>query len=90
MSQGSKEKYTAAQKKKAAHIEKSYEEKGTPKKKAEAIAWATVNKQSGGGEKQGGSGQKKSATEKKQARESSAHRAAATKRGNQPADNART
>lgn len=87
MGQGSKEKYTSEQKKKAAHIEESYEKKGAPKKKAEAIAWATVNKQSGGGEKQGGSGQKKSASEKKKARESSARRAVATKRGHQPANN---
>src|SRR5690554_4900653 len=87
MARGSKEKYTAEQKKKAAHIEESYEAKGAPKKKAEAIAWATVNKQSGGGEKKDGSGQKKSAAEKKEARESSAQRAAASKRGQQPVGN---
>lgn len=87
MAQGSKEKYTEKQKQKAEHIEESYEEKGMPKKKAEAIAWATVNKQSGGGERKGGSGQKTSESEKKEARESSAKRAAATKRGAKPAGN---
>lgn len=54
MTRGSKEKYTEPQKKKAEHIEKGYEKKGVPKKRAEQIAWATVNKQSGGGEKAGG------------------------------------
>jgi hypothetical protein len=87
MTRGSKDKYTAAQKKKAAHIEQDYEEKGTPKKQAEAIAWATVNKQSGGGEKKGGSGQTTPPDKKQEARKSSARRAAATKRGEGPAGN---
>ncbi len=51
---GSKAKYTAAQKRKASRIEQSYEDNGVPKSEAEARAWATVNKQSGGGEKAGG------------------------------------
>ncbi len=53
-------KYTDKQERKADHIEKSYEKKGVPKKEAEARAWATVNKQDGGGKKPGGSGRKKS------------------------------
>lgn len=48
MARGSKDKYTDEQKRKAEHIEESYEQKGTPKDEAEARAWATVNKQSGG------------------------------------------
>jgi len=32
----------------AEHIEKGYERRGTPKKIAEARAWATVNKETGG------------------------------------------
>lgn len=57
MTQGDKSKYTQKQKRQAKHIEESYEEKGTPKKKAKRIAWATVNKIYGGGAK-GGSGSK--------------------------------
>jgi len=53
-------KYTKKQERKADHIEKSYEKKGVSKKEAESRAWATVNKQDGGGKKKGGSGHKKS------------------------------
>ena len=81
MARGSKEKYTEEQKRKAEHIEKSYEHKGAPKDKAEAKAWATVNKQSGGGEKSGGSGKKTSKREKEQAKKDSAKRAAQTRQG---------
>lgn len=49
MAQGSKRKYTAKQKRKAAHIEESYERRGISEKEAERRAWATVNKQDGGG-----------------------------------------
>lgn len=61
MSQGDKTKYTDKQKRKAEHIEESYESRGVPKEEAESRAWATVNKQDGGGKKPGGSGRKKSA-----------------------------
>ena len=57
-------KYTAKQERKADHIEKSYEKKGLSKKEAEARAWATVNKQDGGGKNPGGSGRKKSSSKK--------------------------
>ena len=57
MPQGDKDAYTAKQKRKAEHIEESYEAKGVPEKEAEARAWATVNKQDGGG-KQSGSGRR--------------------------------
>jgi len=53
-------KYTAKQERKADHIEEAYEKKGVPHKEAEKRAWATVNKQDGGGKKPGGSGRKKS------------------------------
>lgn len=53
-------KYTAKQERKADHIAKSYEEKGVSEKEAEARAWATVNKQDGGGKNPGGSGRKDS------------------------------
>ncbi|QIE87756.1 Rho termination factor N-terminal domain-containing protein [Pseudomonas nitroreducens] len=81
MPRGDKGKYTEKQKRKAEHIEESYEERGVPRAEAEARAWATVNKQSGGGERKGGSGQQKSATAKAAARKSSARRAVASKHG---------
>src|SRR5918911_526752 len=53
MPRGSKAKYTDKQKRKAEHIEESYEERGVPEEEAERRAWATVNKESGGGNKSG-------------------------------------
>ncbi len=61
MPQGDKTKYTDKQKRKAEHIEEGYEKRGVPKTEAEGRAWATINKQDGGGKKAGGSGRKKSA-----------------------------
>ncbi|MBA1271989.1 Rho termination factor N-terminal domain-containing protein [Stutzerimonas azotifigens] len=84
MPQGDKSKYTDKQKRKAEHIEESYESKGVSDKEAEARAWATVNKQSGGGERKGGSGQKKSSTAKSAERKDSAHRAADARKGDSP------
>ena len=81
MPRGSKGKYTEKQKRKAEHIEESYEAKGVSEKQAQARAWATVNKQSGGGERAGGSGRDTSESDKQAARNSSAHRAAATRQG---------
>ena len=57
MSRGDKSSYTDKQKRQAEHIEESYREKGLSEETAEARAWATVNKQDGGG-KQSGSGRK--------------------------------
>ncbi len=53
MPQGDKSSYTDKQKRQAEHIEKRYEDHGTSPKEAEARAWATVNKESGGGKKSG-------------------------------------
>jgi plasmid stabilization system protein ParE len=78
MTIGSKEKYTEKQKRKAEHIEESYEAKGISHDKAEQIAWATVNKHSGGGEKSG-SGKTTPAAKKAAARRDSAHNAAETR-----------
>ena len=58
MPRGDKSKYTDKQKRQAKHIEKSYKKKGLSDEEAEARAWATVNKISGGGKKSG-SGRKK-------------------------------
>jgi plasmid stabilization system protein ParE len=53
MPQGDKSSYTDKQKRQAEHIEAGYEKKGLSTKGAEARAWATVNKISGGGKKSG-------------------------------------
>ncbi|SHL81651.1 Rho termination factor N-terminal domain-containing protein [Phytopseudomonas punonensis] len=81
MPRGSKDKYTTAQKRKAAAIESGYEERGIPEDEARARAWATVNKQSGGGKRAGGSGSETSASQKANARKDSARQAAASRRG---------
>jgi hypothetical protein len=75
MAIGSKEKYTEAQERKAEHIEESYQAKGVSQEKSEEIAWATVNKQSGGGERSG-SGVNKPQEDKETARKDSADNAA--------------
>jgi hypothetical protein len=74
MPRGSKAKYTTKQKTKARLIEKSYERRGVAPKEAAARAWATVNKQTGGGEKSG-SGRFMPARNKAAARRDSARRA---------------
>jgi len=56
MPQGSKDSYTSKQKRQARHIEQGYEEKGVGTKEAERRAWATVNKETGGGLKKRHSG----------------------------------
>jgi hypothetical protein len=48
MPRGSKAKYSSKQKRKAEHIEQGYKKRGASEKRAERIAWATVNKQDGG------------------------------------------
>jgi len=53
MPRGDKSAYTDKQKRKAEHIAESYEDRGVSEKEAEARAWATVNKESGGGKKSG-------------------------------------
>ena len=53
MPRGDKSSYTDKQKRKAEHIEESYEERGVATEEAERRAWATVNKESGGGNKSG-------------------------------------
>ena len=53
MPKGDKSKYTDKQKRKAEHIAEGYEKRGVPESEAEGRAWATVNKESGGGNKSG-------------------------------------
>jgi hypothetical protein len=53
MPRGEKSAYTDKQKRKAQHIEEGYEQRGVGKEEAERRAWATVNRESGGGNKSG-------------------------------------
>ena len=96
MPRGDKDAYTPKQKRKARHIEDSYEARGVGEKEAAQRAWATVNKSSGGGKlkgsgrgkpenkapaKKGGKlGGKASASRSKVARSASAKKAAATRK----------
>ncbi|MFW7266451.1 plasmid stabilization protein [Gluconacetobacter sp. Hr-1-5] len=53
MPRGDKSAYTDKQKRQAEHIEQSYEQRGLGEEEAERRAWATVNKETGGGKKSG-------------------------------------
>jgi hypothetical protein len=87
MPRGDKSKYTDKQKRMEEHIEEGYEKRGVPSEEAERRAWATVNKQTGGGNKPGGSGRGErdssegSMTHEERSR--AAKKAAATRRRNQ-------
>ena len=58
MPRGDKDSYTDKQKRQAEHIEEGYVNDGVSREEAEKRAWATVNKNDGGGKKSG-SGRKK-------------------------------
>jgi plasmid stabilization system protein ParE len=99
MPQGDKSAYTDKQKRKAEHIEEGYEDRGVSDKEAERRAWATVNKESGGGKKSGsgrGQGENHASSEKggrkggaaaasrtKEERSASAKKGAATRKRNE-------
>ncbi|PYR93960.1 MAG: plasmid stabilization protein [Acidobacteria bacterium] len=53
MPRGDKSSYTDKQKRQAEHIEEGYEDRGVTEGEAERRAWATVNKETGGGKKSG-------------------------------------
>jgi len=53
MPRGDKSSYSSKQKRRAEHIEEGYENRGVSSKEAARRAWATVNKESGGGKKSG-------------------------------------
>jgi len=53
MPRGDKSAYSDRQQRMAEHIEEGYEERGVPEKEAERRAWATVNKETGGGKRSG-------------------------------------
>ncbi|QND45245.1 plasmid stabilization protein (plasmid) [Rhizobium lusitanum] len=99
MPRGDKSAYTDKQKRKAEHIEESYESRGVSEDEAERRAWATVNKESGGGKKSGSGrghpenhassekggliGGKASANRSAAERSASAKKAAATRKRNE-------
>jgi hypothetical protein len=77
MAQGSKRSYTSKQRRQASHIEESAKKSGKSSKRAKQIAYATVNKQDGGGKKSGsGRGKARNKTSSRKG-----GRAAARKRG---------
>jgi plasmid stabilization system protein ParE len=97
MPRGDKSKYSDKQKRMAEHIEEGYEDRGVPAEEATRRAWATVNKESGGGNKSG-SGRGKadtnvsskkggaaSASRTAAQRSASARKAAATRKRNREA-----
>ena len=53
MQRGDKSRYTDKPDRKAEHIAESYETRGVSEQEAERRAWATVNKDDGGGKKSG-------------------------------------
>lgn len=67
MAQGSKASYSSKQKRMASKIEKSAKRRGRSTKTAERIAWATVNKRTGGakGRKSRSSSRSKGGTRRK-------------------------
>jgi hypothetical protein len=96
MPRGDKSTYTDKQKRKARHIEEGYRASGLGEDEAERRAWATVNKESGGGNKSGSGrgvkdtkvssrmggklGGRAAASRPAAARSASARKAAATRR----------
>ena len=98
MPRGDKSSYSTKQKRKAEHIEESYESRGVGGKEAARRAWATVNKESGGGNKSGSgrgvkdtkvsakrggkSGGRAAASRSAAARSASAKKGAATRKRN--------
>lgn len=80
MPQGDKRKYTDKQERKAEHIAEGYQDDGVSKKEAKSRAWATVNKQDGGGNRKGGGGQEKSDKAKSRSRSEAAKKGWETRR----------
>jgi hypothetical protein len=79
VARGSKASYTGKQKRKASHIEEGYEKRGVSKKEAERRAWATVNKQEGGGKRKGSGRGKKSASSSSSSKRSSSRKSSSSK-----------
>ena len=77
MPRGDKSSYTDKQKRQAAHIEDSEKAQGRSDESAERIAWATVNKQDGGGKK---ASVKKAPAKKTTAKKTAAEKASPAKK----------
>ena len=77
MPRGDKSAYTDKQKRQAEHIEQSELDLGRSREDAERIAWATVNKQDGGGNKRGSG--RKTAAKKAPAKKAAAKKTRARK-----------
>jgi plasmid stabilization system protein ParE len=106
MPRGDKSKYTGKQERKADHIAESYEQRGVPASEAERRAWATVNKDDGGGKRAGSgrgartghpaahrggeAGGKAAAARPAAERQASAKKAAATRKRNAASHHAPT
>ena len=98
MPRGDKSSYTDKQKRQADHIEEGYEHRGVGHEAPERRAWATVNKETGGGKKSGSgrgkamdtspsrkggkAGGRASASRSAEERSASAKKAAATRKRN--------
>ena len=98
MPRGDKSSYTDKQKRQAEHIEEGYEQRSVGHQEAERRAWATVNKETGGGKnsgsgrgnaldtspsrKGGKAGGRASASRSAEERSASAKKAAATRKRN--------
>ena len=78
MAQGSKQKYTEKQKRRAEHIEEGYRERGTPRRRAERIAWIWEACQQGA--RWGRKGGRAAARRPTSQRKASARKAARTRR----------
>lgn len=82
MPRGDKGSYTDKQKRQAEHIEESYKDRGVSTDEAESRAWATVNKESGGGKKSGsGRGKKVNKKSSKKGGKKSGKKAGTKKAG---------
>jgi hypothetical protein len=68
MPRGVKSSYTSKQKRKAEHIEEGYEKRGVGSSESARRAWATVNKETGGGRKRSPARKRKSSSRRSTSR----------------------
>src|ERR1044072_7940571 len=82
MPRGDKSAYKEKQKRQAEHIEENYEKRGVSDEEAERRAWATVNKESGGGKKSGsGRGKKGNKSSSKKGGKKGGKKSGGSKKG---------
>jgi hypothetical protein len=68
MPRGDKSSYTSKQKRMAEHIEEGYEKRGVGGRESARRAWATVNKETGGGRKRSPARKRKSSSRRSTSR----------------------